>query len=280
MSVQLVLSLAALWGAQAVVQDQADQPWSDQPAIPVSWVSFTPDETIAVFGQHDENWDQHRVMMSVRSSQGWQAARPVEIDGAPWPTQMRAMRFSPDGRGAVFSSAPLPGETRDDWDLWYVHWHNGRFVAARRLESPVNSSAHDVHASIAANGTIYFASRRRGGAGESDLYRAIPDLAAGWRVERLRALSSAYSEADIYVAPDEEYVIFARTDAPDGQGGDDLYISRANGEGWSDPVPLGEDVNSPEYEYGAWVNATGDLLWFTAFRDGIYQPVQVVMPEE
>lgn len=280
MSVQLVLSLVALWGAQAVEVTETDQPWSDQPDAHVSWVSFTPDETIALFGHHDDNWDNHRVMMSVRSPQGWQTPRPVEIDGAPWPTQMRAMRFSPDGRGAVFSSAPLPGETREDWDLWFVHWHDGRFVAARRLESPVNSSAHDVHASIAANGTIYFASRRDGGAGESDLYRAIPDLAAGWRVERLRALSSQYSEADIYVAPDEAYVIFARTDAPDGQGGDDLYISQARDGGWSEPTPLGEDVNTPGYEYGAWVNAAGDHLRFTGFRDEVYQQIQVALPEE
>lgn len=280
MSVQLVFSLAALLGAQAVEVAETDQPWSDQPDAHVSWVSFTPDETVALFGRHDSDWDAHQVMMSVRSPQGWQTPRPVEIDGAPWPAQMRAMRFSPDGRGAVFSSAPLPGETRTDWDLWFVHWHDGRFVAARRLENPVNSSAHDVHASIAANGTIYFASRRRGGAGESDLYRAIPDLAAGWRVERLRALSSAYSEADIFVAPDETYVIFARTDAPDGQGGDDLYISQASDAGWSEPIPLGEDVNSPGYEYGAWVNAAGDRLWFTGFRDGVYRQIQIALPEE
>lgn len=278
MSVQLVFSLAALLGAQAVEVAETDQPWSDQPDADVSWVSFTPDETVSLFGRHDSDWGAHRVMMSVRTPQGWQAPRLVEIDGAPWPAQMRAMRFSPDGRGAVFSSAPLPGETRTDWDLWFVHWHDGRFVAARRLENPVNSSAHDVHASIAANGTIYFASRRRGGAGESDLYRAIPDLAAGWRVERLRALSSAYSEADIFVAPDEAYVIFARTDAPDGQGGDDLYISHASDAGWSEPIPLGEDVNSPGYEYGAWVNAAGDRLWFTGFRDGVYQQIQLALP--
>lgn len=278
MLVAFVSSLIVLMSAQHAEGLVETVPATVSPDEHASWISFNADQSIMVFGRHDDDWGNHRVMMTYLDDSGWRVPELVEIDGAPWPVAMRAMRFAPDGRSAVFASAPLPGEARDDWDLWFVRFHEGRFVAARRLEEPVNSSAHDFHASIAANGTIYFASRRNGGAGASDLYRARPDLTAGWRVERLADLSSALSEADIYVAPDESFVVFTRTDAPDGQGGDDLYISYARADGWGDPTPLGPDVNTTEYEYGAWVNADQDMLWFTSFRQGVYGQFLVALP--
>ena len=180
------------------------------------------------------------------------------------------MRFSPNGDQVIFSSAPMPGEVRQDWDLWIAYWDDGRLVAPWRLPEPVNSSANDFHASLAANGTVYFASNRRGAAGGSDLYRAIPDMRAGWRVERLRALSTARSEADVFVSADESAVIFTRTDAADGFGGDDLYMAFAEREGWSEAVNLGPQINTPNYEYGAYADLASGQLWFTSFRNGNY----------
>lgn len=278
MLVACIAGLAALM----IAQDDGDLieavPEMVSPDEHASWISFNPEQTIMAFGRHDDSWGNHRVLLAYRGAAGWGVPQPIEIDGNPWPVEMRALRFAPDGRSAVFSSAPMPGEAREDWDLWFVRFHEGRFVAARRLEEPVNSSAHDFHGSLAANGTIYFASRRDGGAGASDLYRARPDLTAGWRVEHLRELSTEFSEADIFVAPDETYVIFARTGAPDGQGGDDLYISHALADGWAEPTPLGQDVNTVEYEYGAWVNTDQNTLWFTSFRQGVYGQYRVSLP--
>ncbi|WP_300551592.1 hypothetical protein [Maricaulis sp.] len=235
-----------------------------------SWYSLSPDGNIAIYGTHNADWGEHSVMLRRRLRRGWSDPQPVQIDGAPWPVEMRAMRFSPEGDQVVFSSAPMPGEERQDWDLWIAYWDDGRLVAPWRLPEPVNSRANDFHGSLAANGSVYFASNRRGGAGGSDLYRAVPDMRAGWRVERLRALSTARSEADIFVSADESAVIFTRTDAADGFGGDDLYMAYAEREGWSEAVNLGPEINTPEYEYGAYADLESGQLWFTSFRNGNY----------
>ncbi|WP_300531426.1 hypothetical protein [Maricaulis sp.] len=279
----VVLSALLLW----VVGVQDAEPAAPPPAEPFapfaspaeeSWFSLSPDGNTAVYGSHNADWGEHRVMMRRRLDRGWSDPQPVAIDGAPWPVEMRAMRFSPNGDQVVFSSAPLPGEARDDWDLWIAYWADGRLVAPWRLPEPVNSSAHDFHASLAANGTVYFASRRRGGEGGSDLYRAIPDMSVGWRVERLRTLSTAQSEADIWIAPDESLAILARTDGADGFGGDDLYLAERRGEVWSEPVNLGAVINTPGYEYGAHGDLERGVLWFTSFREGSYSIYTTLMP--
>ena len=84
-------------------------------------------------------------------------------------------------------------------------------------------------------------------------------------------LNTQYSEPDAFIAPNGEYVIFARTDAPGGFGGDDLYISYSNELGWTDPKNLGSRVNTEEYEYGAFVTADGKTLFFTTWASGIAQ---------
>lgn len=280
-----MVGLAALLLTVLGVQDaETAAPPPAEPFAPFaspaqeSWFSLSPDGNTAVYGTHDAAWGEHRVMMRRRLDRGWSDAEPVQIDGAPWPAQMRAMRFSPAGDQVIFSSAPLPGETRDDWDLWIAYWADGRLVAPWRLPEPVNSSADDFHASLAANGTVYFASRRRGGEGQADLYRAVPDMRVGWRVQRLRGLSTARSEADIWIAADESRVIFSRTDAADGFGGDDLYIAERDGEGWSEAENLGPAINSPGYDYGAHTDLARGIIWFSSDRAGDYSVYTASLP--
>ena len=76
------------------------------------------------------------------------------------------------------------------------------------------------------------------------------------------------SEPDVWINPDMQYMIFARTEDPAGLGGDDLFISFPGEDGWGAPIHLGSAVNSAEYEYGPYVTGDGETLFFTTHRDG------------
>lgn len=62
---------------------------------------------------------------------------------------------------------------------------------------------------------------------------------------------------------------------PDAAGGDDLYLLRREGEGWSPPLPL--PVNSFANEYGPWVTRDGRTLYFTSDRYGTADLFRVEM---
>jgi Tol biopolymer transport system component len=236
-----------------------------------SWITFSPSGDLAVFGRHaNAGWNHHTIHLSRRSANGWSPPVVAPFSGT-W--EDRGARFSPDGRRLIFSSnRPRPGAAstgaRPDLDLWIVDVAAGGWSEPRLVPAPVSSDANDFHASIAADGTIYFASSRPGGAGRSDVYRARMVPGAAPEVERLPApVNTPLSEPDVYVDPEQRYLIIARTDDPQGRGGDDLYLVRRADDGsWSEPRNLGPLVNSDVYECGPLVSRDGRTLYFTSHR--------------
>ncbi|MDP5168633.1 MAG: OmpA family protein [Bacteroidia bacterium] len=66
-----------------------------------------------------------------------------------------------------------------------------------------------------------------------------------------------------FVTPDGRTLLFV-SDRPGGQGGNDMWFSRRVGTGWSEPINLGETVNTPFNEATPFVNRTGDKLYFAS----------------
>jgi Tol biopolymer transport system component len=120
--------------------------------------------------------------------------------------------------------------------------------------------------SITRNGTLYFMSyapgtRNNYGINRSELVHgeyAKPELLP-------RSINlTPFLNWTPFIAPDESYLLFSsnRRD-PDHDDGD-LYISRRQPDGsWTDPVSLGEPVNSPTQERFPSVSLDGKYLFFT-----------------
>lgn len=104
----------------------------------------------------------------------------------------------------------------------------------------------DTHVSVS-DRAVWFASRREGGFGRSDLYRVGAD---GTVTHIGSELNDELSQPDLWISSDESWMILAVTDRPDGLGGDDLYVARCVDAGWTVPMNLGPAVNTTEYEYG------------------------------
>ena len=80
-------------------------------------------------------------------------------------------------------------------------------------------------------------------------------------------INSADYEADVFIAPDETYIIFCSTRA-DGYGRGDLYISfkQDNGE-WTKAVNLKAPINSKNHELCPWVTQDGKYFLYTSNQD-------------
>ncbi len=241
------------------------------------WLSVHPENTLAVFSRQIGGFGDQRIFVTERRGDTW--TPPVM---APFAADLneRGARFAPDGRRVVFASTRPESDSDEvnDWNIWSVdiddagHWGDPEPV------SGVNSTANDFHPSVTNEGAIYFGSPRAGGLGRSDMYVGKPG-AEGWTVEPAASLNSELSEPDPFIAPDGSYMIFARTGAPGGFGGDDLYVAFSSAHGWSEPQNLGVAVNTPEYEYGAFVTADGKTLLYTTWASGIPQVAAIALSE-
>lgn len=205
-----------------------------------------------------------------------QTIRVARADGSAWlaPSTApfsgtwgdRAPRFSPDGGTLYFTSnRPPPGGTdAGDMNIWRVSREGEGWSEPQLMPAPLNSPAADIHSS-ATESAIWVASSREGSLGRSDFFR----IDADGNAEHFGApLNDANSQPDLWVSPDESWMILAITDHADGFGGDDLWISRRTNDEWSAPVNLGPSINSAEYEYGPWVSRDGQFLYYTSHRDG------------
>ena len=79
-------------------------------------------------------------------------------------------------------------------------------------------------------------------------------------------INTEADEGDIYVAPDESFLIVT-SDREGGLGRADLYISMHMPDGgWSKPKNLGAPINSESSDYCPVMSADGRFFFFT--RDG------------
>jgi Tol biopolymer transport system component len=225
--------------------------------------TFTPDGRTVYFTRVRPD-APFAIMRSSLNGGTWSAPAIVPFSG-----QYRDLdpALSPDGRRLYFSSyrptGATPADTATRADTWYVDRDGDGWGAPRRIAEPVNSAAIDMYPSPTRAGALYFDSFRSAG-GQRLVYRAASDGRGGWSTPELLppTINADSGASNLYVDPDERYVIFA-TRKPDGFGGADLYISWRDGTAWTAPLNLGPRVNTENVEFCPSVSNGGRVLYFT-----------------
>jgi dipeptidyl aminopeptidase/acylaminoacyl peptidase len=211
----------------------------------------------------DDIFTMHR---RVREDGRWTDPRPLSV----YPDGEKAtavdMAYSPDGRQLYFlgrGSTDLPGE--NGLNLWVIQREGDGWSEARIVPPPVSTEYSESYPCVVADGSLYFSSRRPGGHGASDIFRA-QRLADGSFAEPVNVgppINTDFSEGDTYVAPDESYLIVTSS-RPGGFGQGDLYASfRDENGGWTEPVNLGETINSDRTDFCPMVTPDGRYLFFS-----------------
>jgi len=177
-----------------------------------------------------------------------------------------------DGKQLYFiSNRPAPGKTKRDLDIWVMDKTDSGWSEPRNLGAPINSDAPEWYPTVAADGTLYFGSRRPGGKGGNDLYRSRLVNGAYTEPENLGdAINTEFDEYEPYIAPDQSYLIFMAAGRPDGQGGGDLYISHQKDGAWTRAMNLrnlGNEINSPADEYSPTISPDGKYFFFASARE-------------
>jgi len=180
--------------------------------------------------------------------------------------------LSPDNQKVVISSGrPIvkDGESVTDYRLWISEKSPDGWSEPWLLPYPVNSGQHDSYPSLTADETLYFFSNRTGGHGRADLYISRKENGKYSEVKLLEEpLNSTSGDLDPYIAPDESYLVIC-SDRPGGYGSYDIYIAFREPDGeWSDPVNMGEKINSSGSEYIPGVSPDGKYFFFTSNKSG------------
>lgn len=184
-------------------------------------------------------------------------------DGAP--------AFSPDGRRLYFSSRrprTAGGTSADDFDIWYVERKDDAWTDPVNLGGPVNTDKNEANPSVMSDGTLVFQRIEKLGTLNWDIYMSSPSSGTHGVPEKLPApVNTEANEAGPFIAADGSYLLF-QSNRAGGYGVMDLYITyRIKSGGWSEPINLGEKINSRFSDWGPVVSPDGKYLFFGSFRN-------------
>ena len=189
------------------------------------------------------------------------------------------MAFSPDGDWLYFiSDRPLLGYSLDRLNIWLSRVTPHGLLHPEPLGPHINGPGDELYPLLVADGSLYFSAERDDSIGGRDSYRAqFRDGRFETPVNVGAGVNSEFNEGDIYVSPDETYVIHVSAGRPDGLGGADLYISFRQADGsWGQGIHMGHGINSAETDYCPMVTPDGKYFFFTQGEDLMWMDAAVV----
>ncbi len=219
-------------------------------------------------GNHDDIW-----ISEVDSATGWKNARNA---GPPLNNESHnfVCSISPDGNtlllgnayhegGELTSGLSLSQRTLDGWTspqpVEILDYYNQDIYGEYQL---------------AANGkVILMAIERKDTEGKRDLYASFRMHNGNWSapLHLGPVINSAGLEMSPFLAPDMRTLYFSSNGFP-GYGNNDMFMSRRLDESWtswSEPLNLGNGLNTGEMEAYYTVPASGDFAYFASANQSI-----------
>jgi Tol biopolymer transport system component len=221
---------------------------------------FSPDGRTLAFS-HFEYWGNAYIYFMEYKEGQWTTPviapfSPGKYSGEP--------SFSPDGRRIYFSTQVA---AENGPDLWYSERkQDGSWGDMVNLGQPVNSVGQEFHASVTADGSIYFTT-------DNGLIAHCKYVNGKYQDRELMPDSinnqetSMISWGDPTIAPDESYMLF-KSNRSGGFGGNDMYIvfKKPNGA-WSIPQNLGNKINTSGDENTGNITSDGKYMFFARNGD-------------
>lgn len=174
-------------------------------------------------------------------------------------------------------SKNLASERLHEWndepflDLYIANeGSNSEDVSSDRFSSDINTKFHESTAVFTKDGSTMYFTRNNftdnkykedaNGTNKLKLYKAT-NVDGDWEVMELPFNSDEYSVAHPALSPDEKILYFA-SDMPGTRGMSDLYkVSILDGEGYGEPVSLGNKINTEGRETFPFVSADNKLYF-------------------
>ncbi|MEM6763501.1 MAG: hypothetical protein AAF655_01195 [Bacteroidota bacterium] len=190
--------------------------------------------------------------------------------------------LDPDENRLYFiSNQPLSGSGKEkDIDIWYVERQGESWSDPVNAGPTINSEKNEYYISFAADGSMYFASNiltSEERYWDYEIYRSQLKAGAFQKAEILpEEINTGRYEADVYVAPDESYLIYCAARA-DSYGKGDLYINFKDEEGnWLPSQHIGAPVSTESHDLCPFVTADGKYLFYTSSQDIYWVSTEVL----
>ncbi|MCA1746344.1 MAG: OmpA family protein, partial [Bacteroidales bacterium] len=152
-------------------------------------------------------------------------------------------------------------------DIYFAVQEDGRWTERTYMGPPVSTNRNEGAQTITADGKYIFftACDRPDGYGMCDIYYSRVEDDGSWSkpVNLGEPVNSWYSEKHPAISADGRLLCFT-SNRPGGKGDYDLWISEKRGDSWSEPVNMGDSINTPGVEQSPFLHPDQQSLYFSS----------------
>lgn len=189
--------------------------------------------------------------------------------------------LSPNGKRLYFiSDMAIDGKgEKKDIDIWFIERTAEHWSQPVHLGAAINSEKNEYYISFSKEGTLYFASNKNAEEGKNynfDIYKSAQKGNEFMIPVKLDSnINTQRYEADVFISPNEDYIIFCAI-RKDGLGQGDLYISFKNEDGWTQSINMGPKINNEHHQLCPFVTADGKYFFYTSNEDIYWVDAQII----
>jgi Tol biopolymer transport system component len=190
--------------------------------------------------------------------------------------------LTPDGKRLFFISdrASDGNGPKKDIDIWFIERTRSGWTEPVNAGKEINSNKNEYYISFTKNGKMYFSSNGETSAENDKNYDIKTSAYKNGQFQRSEvlgaAINSANYEADVFIAPDESYIIYC-SERPAGKGTGDLYISfKDNGGAWQPAKIMDAGISTDAYEFCPYVTNDGKYFFFSRSGDIYWVSAEII----
>jgi Tol biopolymer transport system component len=195
---------------------------------------YFEDVYYSTWDEESDDWSEATNDIERLNSEGFDAVSDISADGKM--VYMTVNTSILDINNTTESSDICVAElTKED------RWNSPKPIKNKTI----NTSFYDGNPTLTEDGnTMYFVSGREGDKTLSDIYVVSKDGKRWGEAEQLpMSVNTVGNETTPYITPDGRYLFFS-SDAREGLGGYDVYVTENLGDSWSEPKNIGPTFNT------------------------------------
>jgi outer membrane protein OmpA-like peptidoglycan-associated protein/tetratricopeptide (TPR) repeat protein len=228
--------------------------------------SLTIDGNELIFTRRLHNYNEE-FFGSIKQGNKWR--RAIRLKGnINTPLNEGAQNISQDGQWLVFTGCNRP-DGFGSCDIYISYLTNDGWSEAMNLGGRVNTDQWESQPCLSPDKRdLYFASRRLGGYGGSDIYVTHLQPNGKWsEPENLGpTINTAGDESSPFIHADNQTLYFTSNGLP-GYGEEDIFISRKDDAGkWTTPQNLGYPINTINHEGTIFITADSKTAYYASDR--------------